>query len=164
MITHRASTATTLVCCAGLLAACSPDRPSSELPGPREVMLLLAQGNSRNVVATSDTATDPQLRPRAYPLPPIDVAHAVVDAIDSLPRWEVIAGRDGVIWVTHRTPILRRVDDVYLLLVPGHDSTVVYVRSASRSSATDLGQNRRNLEELWPALDAAVRRRSEQRP
>jgi uncharacterized protein (DUF1499 family) len=59
---------------------------------------------------------------------------------------------------------LRRVDDVYLLLVPGHDSTVVYARSASRGSVTDFGQNRRNLEELWPALDSAVRRRSGQRP
>jgi uncharacterized protein (DUF1499 family) len=127
-------------------------------------MLLLAEGNGRNVAATSDTATDPGLRPRAYPLPPIDVAHAVVDAIDSLPRWEVIAGRDGVIWATHRAPLVRLVDDVYLLLVPGHDSTVVYARSASRSSVSDLGQNRRNLKELWPALDAAVRRRSGQRP
>jgi uncharacterized protein (DUF1499 family) len=121
---------------------------------------LLAKGNSTNVAVTSDTATDPRLRPHAYPLPPIEVAHAVVDAIDSLPRWEVIAGREGVIWATHRTRVLRFVDDVYLLLVPGHDSTVVYVRSASRVGKSDMGQNRRNIAELWPALNAAVRRRT----
>ncbi|HEU4588994.1 MAG TPA: DUF1499 domain-containing protein [Gemmatimonadales bacterium] len=169
MTRRGARTAATLLACAGVLttgalAACSPDRPSSDLPGPREVMTLLAEGNSRNVAATSDTATDPRLKPRAYPLPPIDVAHAVVDAIDSLPRWDVIAGRDGVIWATHRARVLPLVDDVYLLLVPGHDSTVVYARSASRGTMSDLGQNRRNLGELWPALDAAVRQRSGQRP
>ncbi len=123
-------------------------------------MALLAEGNGPNVAVTSDTATDPRLRPRAYALPPIEVAHAVVDAVDSLPRWEVVAGRDGVIWATHRTRPFRFVDDVYLLLVPGPDSTVVYARSAARDGHGDLGQNRRNLVELWPALDAAVRRRA----
>lgn len=159
MIDRRATVATLLGCTA-LLAACSRDRPSSDLPGPQQVIALLAEGNRSNVAVSSDTATDPRLKPRAYPLQPVEVAHALVDAIDSLPRWEVIAGRDGVIWATRRTPVFRFVDDIYLLLVPGHDSTVVYARSASRVGKGDLGQNRRNLAELWPALDAAVQRRS----
>ncbi len=126
------------------------------LPTPRQVMELLRRGSGPNVAATADTATDPRLRPHVYSLHPVDLAHAVVDAVDSLPRWEVQAGRDGVIWATRHTRVLRFVDDIYLLLVPSHDSTVVYARSASRVGKGDFGQNRRNLAELWAALDRQV--------
>jgi uncharacterized protein (DUF1499 family) len=123
------------------------------LPGPGDVVGLLKQGNNRNVAVTTDGAADPWLRPHVYPLSPIQSAHAVVDAIDSLPRWEVVAGRDGVIWATRRSAVFHFVDDVYLLLLPAHDSTAIFARSASRSAIIDWGRNRRNLGELWKALE-----------
>jgi uncharacterized protein (DUF1499 family) len=119
---------------------------------------LLSEGNRGNAAATSEGATDLRLRPHVYPLSPVQTAHAVVDAIEQLPRWEVVAGRDGVIWATRRSRMFRLVDDVYLLLLPAHDSTAVFARSASRVGRFDLGQNRRNLGELWAALERQVRK------
>lgn len=142
-----------------LAAGCRSGPPRTEIPSPTEMLALLAQGSGPNVAATVDGASDPRLLPHAYPLPPLAVAHTAVAAIESLPRWEVVAGRDGVLWATRRTRLFRFTDDIFLLLVPGRDSTVVYARSASRVGHSDLGQNRRNLAELWRALDAAVRAR-----
>jgi uncharacterized protein (DUF1499 family) len=138
------------------LAGCRGTTDPANLPSPGTVIHLLEQGDKSNVAVTADGATDPSLRPHVYPLSPVQTAHAVVDAIDSLPRWEVVAGKDGVIWATRRTRLLRFVDDIYLLLLPAHDSTVVFARSASRVGRSDLGQNRRNLGELWAALERRV--------
>jgi uncharacterized protein (DUF1499 family) len=138
------------------LAGCGGTTDPADLPSPGAVIRLLEQGNQNNVAVTADGATDPRLRPHVYPLSPVQTAHAVVDAIDSLPRWEVVAGKDGVIWATRRTQPFRFVDDIYLLLLPAHDSTVVFARSASRAGRGDLGQNRRNLGELWAALERRV--------
>jgi uncharacterized protein (DUF1499 family) len=138
------------------LAGCGGTTDPAALPTPDTVVRLLEQGNRSSVAVTADDATDPWLRPHVYPLSPVQTAHAIVDAIDSLPRWGIVAGRDGVIWATHRTRLLRFVDDVYLLLLPAHDSTVVFARSASRAGRGDLGQNRRNLGELWGAVERQV--------
>ncbi len=143
---------------AGLLAllGCGGTTDPAALPGPDTVIRLLEQGNAGNVAVTSEGADDPRLRPHVYPLSPLQTAHAVVDAIEHLPRWEVVAGKDGVIWATRRTRVFRFVDDVYLLLLPAHDSTVIFARSASRVGRGDLGQNRRNLGELWEGMAKAV--------
>ena len=138
------------------LVSCGGTTDPAALPTPDTVIHLLEQGNRSNVAVTADGATDPRLRPHVYPLSPVRTAHAVVDAIESLPRWEVLAGKDGVIWATRRTRLFRFVDDVYLLLLPVHDSTVVFARSASRVGRGDLGQNRRNLGELWDAVERTV--------
>ena len=139
------------------LAGCGSSTDPAALPSPDAVVHLLSLGNAANVAVTTDGAADPRLRPHVYPQSPVQTAHAVVDAIELLPRWEVVAGRDGVIWATRRTRILRRVDDVYLLLLPAHDSTAVFARSASRAALTDFGQNRRNLGELWDAMKKSVK-------
>lgn len=146
------------VAAAALLAllGCGGTTDPAALPTPDTVIRLLEQGSGSNIAATADGAADPRLRPHVYPLSPVQTAHAVVDAIDSLPRWAVIAGKDGVIWATRRTRLFRFVDDVYLLLLPAHDSTVVFARSASRVGRGDMGQNRRNLGELWEAMGKRV--------
>jgi len=143
---------------AALLAVlgCGGTTDPAALPTPDAVIRLLEQGNRGNVAVTADGSDDPRLRPHVYPLSPIQTAHAVVDAIESLPRWEVVAGKDGVIWATRRTRLFRFVDDIYLLLLPAHDSTAIFARSASRVGKSDLGQNRRNLGELWEAIQKGV--------
>jgi uncharacterized protein (DUF1499 family) len=138
------------------LVNCGGTTDPAALPGPDTVIRLLEQGNGSGAAGTSDGADDPLLRPHVYPLPPVQTAHAVVDAIDGLSRWEVVAGKDGVIWATHRSRIFRFTEDVYLLLLPAHDSTVVFARSASRAGRSDPEQNRRNLGEFWGAMGKTV--------
>jgi uncharacterized protein (DUF1499 family) len=85
-------------------------------------------------------------------LAPEQAAEAVAHAIATLPRWQV-AGRQGpVIRATRTTRLFRFVDDVLLLLEPAGGGTRIQARSASRVGRGDLGQNRRNLAELWRAL------------
>ena len=143
------------------IASCGGTTDPAALPSPDTVIRLLEQGNGSRAAVTSDGADDPLLRPHVYPLSPIQAAHAVVDAIDGLPRWEVVAGKDGVIWATHRSRIFRFTDDVYLLLLPAHDSTVIFARSASRSGRSGPEQNRRNLGEFWGAMERTAKANGE---
>lgn len=147
---HRLAASILAATCA--LAACAPERAASELPTATDMLHLLKQGGGPNVAATTPDADDPRLRPHTYAGRASDVARHTEQAIEPLPRWEVIAGRSGVIWLTRRSR-LGFVDDIYLLLMPSGDSTVVFARSASRVGRFDFGQNRRNLAELWAALE-----------
>ncbi|MGH7629465.1 MAG: DUF1499 domain-containing protein [Gemmatimonadales bacterium] len=137
---------------AGALAACAPERTASELPTAAAMLALLGRGGGPNVEVTAPDADDPRLRPHTYAGRASEVARFTERTIEPLPRWEVIAGRSGVIWLTRRTR-LGFVDDIHLLLVPTGDSTVIFARSASRVGRYDFGQNRRNLGELWGALE-----------
>jgi uncharacterized protein (DUF1499 family) len=58
----------------------------------------------------------------------------------------------GTAHLTRRTRVLRFTDDVRLSLTPGDGGTVVHAESRSRIGVGDLGQNRRNILELWAAL------------
>jgi len=78
----------------------------------------------------------------------------VLRAVAMLPRWRVTGRGGAVIRATRTTRVFRFVDDVLLLLEPAAGGTLVHARSASRVGRGDLGQNRRNLAELWRALGA----------
>jgi uncharacterized protein (DUF1499 family) len=138
------------------LVACTPERSASEVPTAADMLHLLAEGGGPKVAVTAPMADDPRLRPQSYAGKATDIARATEQTVERLPRWEVITGRNGVIWLTRRTR-LGFVDDIYLRLIPDGDSTVVFARSASRVGWSDLGQNRRNLAELWGALEKEVR-------
>jgi uncharacterized protein (DUF1499 family) len=122
------------------------------VPTPEEVRSLLARGSGRNFAATSPADDDPRLRPRLMSLAPGPATDSVVRAIATLRGWRVAGRRDGVILATRTTRLFRFVDDVSILLEPAAGGTAVSARSASRVGRGDLGQNRRNLAELWQAL------------
>jgi len=124
----------------------------AESSAAAEVRALIARGSGRNWAATVPGADDPRLRPRLLPMPAEQAADAVIRAIAGLRGWRV-AGREGpVLRATRTTRLFRFVDDVLLLLEPVPEGTRIQARSASRVGRGDLGQNRRNLAELWRAL------------
>ena len=125
---------------------------SPRVPTSDEVRALLARGSGRNFAATSPAAADPRLRPRVLPLAPEPAGEDVARAIAGIRGWRVIGRREGVIQATRTTRLFRFVDDVSILLEPAVGGTAVSARSASRVGRGDLGQNRRNLAELWRAL------------
>ncbi len=124
----------------------------SRVPASTEVRALITRGSGRNYAATSPAADDPRLRPRVLPLAPAPAAERVIRALAGLRGWHVVGRRDGVIQATRTTRLFRFVDDVVILLEPAAGGTAVSARSASRVGRGDLGQNRRNLAELWRAL------------
>jgi uncharacterized protein (DUF1499 family) len=125
------------------------------VPTPAELRALLARGSGSNFAATSPAADDPRLRPRVLSLDPPAAVDRVAAAIAGLRRWRVVGHRDGVVQATRTTRLFRFVDDISILLEPAAGGTAVSARSASRVGRGDLGQNRRNLAELWQALGLA---------
>ncbi|HVK18989.1 MAG TPA: DUF1499 domain-containing protein [Fimbriiglobus sp.] len=96
----------------------------------------------------------PDLGPLTLPGPPADVARRIEAAARALPRWRIVSIDPvaGTAHLTRRTRVLRFTDDVRLSLTPGDGGTVVHAESRSRIGVGDLGQNRRNILELWAAL------------
>jgi uncharacterized protein (DUF1499 family) len=123
------------------------------VPTPDQVRALLARGSGRNFAATSPAADDPRLRPHMLPLGPEPAGERVARAVAGIRGWRVLGRGDGVIQATRTTRLFRFVDDVSILLEPAAGGTAVSARSGSRIGRGDLGQNRRNLAELWRALD-----------
>lgn len=128
---------------------------SPRVPTPVEVRALLARGSGRNFAATTPAANDDRLRPRVLPLPVEIAGERVAQALAGVRGWRVVGRRDGVIQATRTTRLFRFVDDVSILLEPAAGGTAIAVRSASRVGRGDLGQNRRNIAEIWRALGLA---------
>jgi uncharacterized protein (DUF1499 family) len=87
------------------------------------------------------------------------VAGVVQEVIKSLSRWNVVEYREnqGRIHATHTTALFRFVDDVNIYVVQGLDGvTKLEIISQSRVGKGDLGQNKRNIRELFLALDAKL--------
>ncbi len=109
-----------------------------------------------NVAETSESATDPRLRPLDVELPPADAAAMVRKATLELPRWQ--AGdiqSDGEIQrleLVRTTPLMRYRDDVRVSVISRDGGARIHVHSQSRVGRGDLGQNPRNIDELLSAV------------
>ncbi len=104
--------------------------------------------------ADTDEPGDGTLAPVELPLPALDVLARLRAVIDRLTRWRVesVDTAAGVLRATRRTRLWRFIDDVTICLEPIAAGTRVHARSQSRVGKGDLGQNRRNLHELFQAL------------
>jgi uncharacterized protein (DUF1499 family) len=134
-----------------LLSGCAvpaPKAPSTET----EFRALLSRGSGSNFVVTSDTAADSRLRTPTLPGSATDLRGRVLTALLTLPRWQIQDTSGAVIWATRATRLFRFTDDIYLLIESRPTGSAILARSASRVGKGDLGQNRRNLAEIWAAL------------
>ncbi len=106
----------------------------------------------RNWADTDDADADPGPLELTAPVP--EALSRVEAALRSLPLWRVesVAAADGVLTATRRTSLWGFVDDVTIRLEPTAEGTRVRARSKSRVGTLDLGQNRRNLRELFAVL------------
>lgn len=120
----------------------------------------LLRGMLVNDVVTGASQAYPELEPRRYEADPEQVSEALVGAIGELERWEMVRfdARGGVYEATRTTRWMRFTDDITARVIPEAASgrVRVEVRSASRVGTGDLGQNARNIEELFEALDARL--------
>jgi uncharacterized protein (DUF1499 family) len=80
-----------------------------------------------------------------------DAARAtLIKVLTVVPRTEVIEQTDNYIHALSKSRIFKFVDDVEFYLPP--DESVIHLRSASRVGESDLGVNRRRLEQIRLAL------------
>ena len=98
---------------------------------------------------------------RTYPVVARDLARAMESAIQRLPRWTLARSSEEEVQAVHRTRFLSFADDITVRLVQSRTGANINTRagfvSASRVGSWDLGQNRRNLDELLLAIDRELR-------
>lgn len=94
---------------------------------------------------------------RTYPVTAKDLARAVEEAVRSLPRWTVERATEEEVQATRKTRFLSFTDYVTVSLTQTRTGANINTQagfvSTSRKGVWDLGQNRRNLEELLAAID-----------
>ena len=108
---------------------------------------------TRNWAETNND--DPKLAPISLRLELAQALVQVEEAIRHLPRWQIesVDAATASVRATRRTKLFHFVDDIHIRLEPVAGATKVHGRSQSRIGFADLGQNRRNLRELWSMLE-----------
>jgi len=108
---------------------------------------------TRNWANTRET-THADLAPLTLPATLQAAAGIVKKAVATLPRWRVESESPGEMKLTRHTRVVGFVDDVAITLEPAGSGTILHAASRSRVGVGDLGQNRRNILELWAAIRA----------
>lgn len=131
---------------APVLAACSGTRPDNL--GIHEGQLLSCPP-SPNCVSTSASTEEHQIAPLQAGQLSWRQVQAVVAA---MPRTEIINSTDDYLYAECTSRLLRFVDDLELLR---NTDGSIQVRSASRLGHSDLGVNRKRVEDLRRLLAEA---------
>ncbi len=95
----------------------------------------------------SSQSEDPQFK--IDPLPPVTIAD-LKTIIANMERTTIIEETDNYLYAEFKSKLMGYVDDVEFYL--DSDANVMQVRSASRLGKSDLGVNRKRIEEIRSQL------------
>lgn len=101
---------------------------------------------SPNCVCSQEADADHSITPLRFQDAPNDAWQRLQRVLQTLPRTRVVSSADGYLHVEFTTALLRFVDDVEFLQDPS--ARVIHVRSASRVGYSDLGANRKRIEQI----------------
>lgn len=106
--------------------------------------------DSPNCVSSQTIKKDHFVDPFSYKGSYSEVKQALLSIISSLPRTKIIADNDRYVYVTFTSRLMRFVDDVEFLF--DETNKQIHVRSASRVGYSDMGVNRKRVEDLRKRL------------
>ena len=106
--------------------------------------------SSPNCVVSQDGDDEHAVDPISYTGDRSDVKEALLKVLSVVPRTEVIENNDDYIRTESTSRIFKFVDDAEFYFPK--DENVIQVRSASRVGESDLGVNRRRIEQIRLAL------------
>jgi uncharacterized protein (DUF1499 family) len=115
---------------------------------------LKACPDSPNCVNSQATDAGHAIAPLAFKGDAIAAMRALAKIVAAEPGATIITSRDNYLQATFATPTMGFIDDVEFLVDPTR--SVIDVRSASRLGHSDLGVNRKRIEDLRLALAAAL--------
>ncbi len=95
----------------------------------------------------SSQSEDPQFK--IDPLPPVTIAD-LKTIVANMERTTIIEETDNYLYAEFKSKLMGYVDDVEFYL--DSDANVIQVRSASRLGKSDLGVNRKRIEEIRSQL------------
>ncbi|KOP26163.1 hypothetical protein AMR41_12970 [Hapalosiphon sp. MRB220] len=105
---------------------------------------------SNNCVVSQDADSQHAIDPIAYHVDRNTARETLLKVLGVVPRTEVIEQTDNYIHALSKSRIFKFVDDVEFYFPP--DESVIHLRSASRVGESDLGVNRRRMEQIRLAL------------
>ncbi|MGK7885083.1 MAG: DUF1499 domain-containing protein [Crocosphaera sp.] len=85
------------------------------------------------------------------PLPMISIAE-LKTVVESMERTTIIEETNDYLYAEFKTPLMGYVDDVEFYL--DNSENVIHVRSASRLGKSDLGLNRKRVEEIRNKIES----------
>ncbi len=102
--------------------------------------------DSPNCVSTQATDEGHAITPFRYTKPRAEAKEALKAVVNSLSRTKLVEEDESYLHYEFTSLLLRFVDDVEFLF--DDDTKTVHFRSASRTGYSDLGVNRRRMEEV----------------
>ena len=118
----------------------------------RNESLLPPCPNTPNCVCSDDDSTVHQIEPYRLTVPPERAWSELQTVLSAIPRVRIVEATASRLRAEFRSRLFRFVDDVELQLRA--DVGIIAVRSASRVGYSDLGVNRRRVEDLRAQLRA----------
>jgi uncharacterized protein (DUF1499 family) len=126
-----------------LMVGCSGTRPTTL--GVREGRMAPCP-KSPNCVSTQSTDAKHRIDPLAYATSIEDARTRLLTIVRSTPRTSLVTEQEDYLHVEYRSRIFGFVDDVEFLF--DDESKIIHFRSASRKGYSDLGVNRKRMEEI----------------
>jgi len=110
--------------------------------------------DSPNCVLTTATDEEHAIEPYPYSGSTADAKTKMISVINDMPRAKIVGETDDALHVEFRSRVFRFVDDVEFFFDEA-DSLVQY-RSASRTGYSDMGVNRKRMEEIRTSFEATA--------
>ncbi|WP_427157392.1 DUF1499 domain-containing protein [Aliinostoc sp. HNIBRCY26] len=103
-----------------------------------------------NCVVSQDGDAKHAIDPIAYHVDRDTARKTLLKVLTVVPRTEILEDKENYIYAISKSRIFKFVDDVEFYFPP--NESVIHMRSASRVGESDLGVNRRRLEQIRLAL------------
>jgi uncharacterized protein (DUF1499 family) len=116
---------------------------------------LLACPNTPNCVNSQSSNADQKVEPLTFSSSPAQALANLKSVIQTMPRTRLVTEESNYLYAEFTTALMGFVDDVEFYI--DEAARVVHVRSASRLGQSDLGVNRKRVEEIrakFAAIDS----------
>ena len=101
---------------------------------------------SPNCVATQSGRPGQRMPPWPFAASPQAALERLKQIVGAMPRAKIVSASENYLHAEFTSAVFRFVDDVEFLIDP--DAKLIHFRSASRIGYSDLGANRRRMQEL----------------
>ncbi len=105
---------------------------------------------SPNCVSTAASEESQRMEPIVFSGTVDEAMRRLREVLSEVPRTTIVTERDDYLYVECSTALFRFVDDVEFLI--DEDAGLIHFRSASRAGHSDLGVNRRRMEQITTAF------------
>jgi uncharacterized protein (DUF1499 family) len=109
--------------------------------------------SSPNCVSSQADDEQHRMEPIPFSVSPQEAMNRLKSALASMPRLKIVAEADNYLHAEATSLVFRFVDDVEFSI--DEHGKVVHFRSASRAGYSDLGANRKRMEQIRQAFERA---------